>query len=329
MSTEARTVRPFGDFGYLTDVLETLTFEFGPDACLANQNIAIEIDANAFALRPAQIVWAEESGFDDFKYSVVKAVGAIEIPVDAVSLTVVASTSYLKDARVVASCSLRDINELKRVTRLTGPPRAPAFLAWQSGFTVDAFLLLNRPLRRAALQPWRKGTWLARASFAVYTQLGRQVFLPTPLTDEIRRRIGVPLKTMRYVELGDHDPLTALQDQGEEPVFYVDERILAELSAAPKSTASAALQVQLALDFISQTIHAASRQLADDPTKSAHDASLIGFIARFILGSQLTEETKAQIVDEIRTDPPRVLAKVEDSFDIGDQFIRSLKGADA
>ena len=332
MSNEARTIRPFLGLDRLEDAFAGAVLHFGPDTCLADSSIVLDTDPHSYLLRPAVLDWAEDdTAMQVFRDTLVNGVQDLEISLDAVSLLVVVQTSYLKDAHIAVVRSLDDLAELPRRCTLTEPTRSPAFKTWQSGCTVASYLLLNRSIERKPLRPWRKGTWLAAAHFSLRTDAGRSLFRPTPLTDEKRRQLDLPAKTMRYLDMGDHDPLARIEDQGDEPTFYVDEEVLAQLSASPRSsTTSTAMQLQLALDFIAAIVHSASRRLDEEPLAATSlEGSLLDSIVRLLAETHDSNSSQyLSVVDEVRRDPRKVIAKAEHSLSVLSAITGSLKGSE-
>lgn len=326
---EVRTIRPFAVPGVLARALGGSVLHFGDLSCPADSSISLDLDPHTYAMRPVHLEWApNEEEFEAFKGHLTEGVSSMDVSPAALSLVVEASTPYLKRVDLVLAHPLSEIEGLERVSSLTDRRRAAAFEAGHHGCVVDAFVLLNQDVERRALRPWRKGTWLARVKFALTTDIARAMFRPFPLDDETRDRLGLPAKTIRYFDMGDHDPLEPYDAQPNEPVLYVDEDLLAELTASSNTPASIGLQLQLALDFIAAVVHDASRREAlEDLSLADLEDSLLGRVLRVTAGSSREDDQKI-LLGWVRSDPGKVVAKAEHTIDLQKRLIESLHGDD-
>jgi hypothetical protein len=330
MNTETRTIRPFTGLGGLDEVLEGVVLHFGPDAVRANESIALDMPPYEFLLRPVHLEWAaDEVSFHEFKDLLVTRALRAEIPLDSLSLVVVASSSFLKIAEIVFTWPVDDIDALPRQTALTEVRRPRAFNTPFSGFRVDVYLLLDRDLAFRPLRPHRRGTWIARSNYRIETTLGPAVLPPTPLTDEIRTRYGLPAKTIRYFDFGDHDVTQPYAEQ-EPPVFYIDANLLGQLNARRNSPASRAIQLQLAIDFIHAVIRRASASNDLDGLK--YDdlrATLLGNVLRVAAGPGASHADLDNLVRKVQDDPEYVVARAEHFADVQSGFVGCLEEAES
>lgn len=332
MSTETRTIRPFTGLGDLENVLEGITLHFGRDRVPANGGITVDFPPHEFLLRPVSVEWewgADSEAFDQFKARLVNGAARADIPLDSLALVVVASSTFLKIADIVFTCPVENIEQLTPITALTEPTRPQAFDAPYSGFKVDTYLLLNRELPFRALRPHRLGTWIARAQFRVETTQGPAVLPPTPLTDGVRARYRLPAKTVRFLDFREHNVLEPYAEQ-EPPAFYVDEKLLAQMNARRNSPASKALQLQLAIDFITAVIRRASA--SDDLVGLRYDdlrATLLGNAIRVAAGPNPSEKDLDNLVTKVKETPEYVIARAEHFVDIQSGFIGCLEDVES
>lgn len=321
MSKETRTIRPFKTLGSIGEAFQGIVLHHGQDACQPEGTIVADISPHEYLLRPVSLQWSEdEAAFDTFKEKITAGVEEAGLPADAVAIVVVASTTFLKIADVVLFNSLTELSLLTRITDLTSPQRPRAFSAPFSGFSVDTYLLLSRSLSPQPLRPHIRGTWLARAQFRVETSLGPALLPPTPLTDAIRAELRLPAKTIRYLYFGDHDLLRPCADQ-EQPVFYVDENLLANLNARRRSPASKALQLQLAHDFVSAVVYRAAS--SEEIVRVGYEdvrSSLLGSALRIAAGSAGTQIDREELLKLVRTNPAYVVARAEHNIDLASGF---------
>ncbi len=326
MSSETRVIRPFDVAVSLEKVFEGTRLRFGDLECEPGSSIIVE-DAAAYAIRKVELVLAEELHFEELKRTLGTGAGDSGLSPSLLSLLVTASTSYLKITDVVWQHSLDYLETLPRIVDLAYPHRPRALQASTSGATVDLYLIRTKGRDPKPLHPWRKGTWLARTGFRIRTHHEISLFRPTRLDDETRSKLGLPAKTMRYVHMGDHVP-TEPYENTEPPVFYVDEVLLSELAARGASPASAAMQMQLVLDFVTAVVTASTGQIDGSHTYRDLEDSLIGRVVRLITGSSARDSTRDAMIRMIRTDPAMVIAHAEHAIDLGKTMLASIKEGD-
>jgi hypothetical protein len=329
MSSEARTVRPFTGLDLFEGALERASLHFGTKTCPPGESIRSDLDSHEFKLRPVHLTWAKDNErFEDFKEELCEGVSDLEIDLSACSLVIVGDTTYLKEAEILFNRSLDDISLLERVVPLATTDERPAPLeAWRHGFRVDAHVLLNRSIEPSPLRPWRKGTWFSRVRFEVKTtHSDERLFRPRPLKDEDRERLQLPDGTTRFVELGEHNPFEPYDDQAEKPELYIDEDLLSELNASSASSeANKAIQLELALYFISTIIHMASRR-DSIPQFEDISESLVARIIQLCVGSADEKDKMREMYNKIRNgSPEHVIAWAEDRLEITGAFANNVK----
>lgn len=329
MNSEVREVRPFVGLGPFEQAFVSTRLHFGDEVCKANEMLLSRAENHTFTLKHVWLEWADDAhGLSAMKARLREGAEALGVSRDSVSVVAVAYTTYLRDAAVVLNINLSEIDRLPQASRLTDGERTPAFSAWRSGFSVEVFALLNRAAEKRPLYPWRLGTWLSKVQFRITTEeQSSRLFRPLPLNAERRESLGLPSKVMRYVDLGEHDPLEAYPDQHDEPAFYIDEDYLAELSAAPSSSAaSAAAQLELALHFISGAVYQASRAegLRSRNFEDVED-SLIERIIRLCAGPGASREDRRQLFAMFKEEPGKLIAIAEDKVDVRQKLLDNLK----
>jgi len=326
MSRETRTIRPFVGIDDFADVLDGAVLYFGQEACLASEGATVSLSPHEFVLRPVSIAWGpDDEAFERFKERLDEGVNAAGIAAEDLSLVVIVSSPFIKVSEVVYEGSVSDLESLRRVTNLTEDRRSSAFSAPFNGFAVDAYVLLSRSLAPKVLRPHVRGTWLASVRFRIETTYAPAVLSPTPLTDEVRAQYQLGAKTIRYLYFGDHDVLQPYAQQ-ERPVFYIDEKLLAQMNVRRRSAASRALQLQLAQDFASAVVRRASAR--SEPLDLGVDdlrTSLLGSVIRIAAGPGSTDQDRARILSQVSESPEYVIARTEHMIDVGSGYGSMLK----
>ena len=241
MSRELRVIPPFYVPPGLQTVLAQAMFHFGDRACPVGDRIVL--DRDEFAGRDARIIWAPDH--DRFRRSLERGLDELGLASADTVLLVHVQTRYLGLVSVALRLHLDDIKALDPETPLES---AALRSAQNRGARIRVFLLLKHEIPQQQLRPWRKGTCLARAEFVVDTDWFGHLFNPKALDAETRRELDLPDTAMRYLRMGDHDPLVPIRDT-EDPDFYVDEDLLNRIHHWGGSPMAHAAQLQLVQDF--------------------------------------------------------------------------------
>lgn len=326
MNREVREVRPFRVAQELSDVLDDAVLRFGTEMCQSGSSILFEDDPSLFGKQPAVLSWkAEGDHHTRFQIELGAAVARAGIDRSALSLLITARNRYLKITHVVFDHPLSDLDSLPSSVALDTPPRPAALTTGVHGAVVEVYLLLNRTIGPEPLKPWRKGTWLARASFRLETRSPANLFRPIPLTAEDRRRFGLPRHTMRYMKMGDHDPLVPYEEQPERPEFFVDSTLLSLLDAHSSSPGAVACQYQMVHDFAASVIyHSAARadQLINKTWKDL-EGSLLGRVLKF-LGKAIDSDPE-HLLPMISSEPSKAVAIAESAIRVRAPLLDSLR----
>ena len=319
MSSESRVLRPFEVADRLAGALRRARFSYGNLHCGADEGFVVE--DGSFGMRQPVIEWAAEDEFDDFKKDLVQ--GAVDTGLDKslLCLAVTVRSGYLKTCDLVWVCSLDDLSGLER--RVDIGERAPgsrwdAFRAETHGAEVDIYVARRRgagaPSRR---RPSRKGAWLAHVSFRIRCESDSELFKPQPLDDTSRRDLGLPAKTMRFVDIDNGESVTDPLHESSVPILWVDEQLLSDLDAHAATPLAQHLQRQLAIDFIASVVFEFSR-LSPEEMSSSYDEirdSLIGRIVRFLVRGGDDAACEAML-RTCRDKPREAVAQAEHAVDI-------------
>ncbi len=316
MSRELRVVPPFNVPGALQSIFEETVLHFGDRECPAGRRIVV--DSDGFRGRDLRIAWAADQ--IRFRRTLVNGLRDLDLgPTDAV-LVVLVQTRYLGLTSEALRVPLDDLEALERISTLNANLLVAAR---HRGARIRVLLLLTRDRTRRPLQPWRKGTCLARTGFSVDTDWLGQLFSPKALDARTRRELDLQPSTMRYVRLGDHNPLLPLQDT-EEPDFYVDEELLRRVDVWSGSPMAKMAQLQLVQDFVSAIVHRGSTKLQSEeeiPPWEDVRGSLLGRMLSVAAGKK---EDPAALLAEVRDDPNRILARFEHRIHLKKLYIDSV-----
>lgn len=252
----------------------------------------------------------------EFKSLLSEAIETSGLAPEDLSLVLTARMRRLKQVTTLKTWSMIDLMSGLEPMTVASPTKASQLLETpKSGAELTLHLLLNKQITPEPLRPWRKGTWLARATFRIDTANMGFVFTPYPLDDEARMLLSLPPGTLRYIEVGS--PLDKIGDETAIR-FWIDQQLLREISAERKSGTSQFLQRQFFLDAIGAIVQKAISDPAIHSASAADlEATLIGRLLEWIggLNDGSSDEARSrmrQIMrEELIADPARLLAQAE------------------
>ena len=342
MSSETREFRPYKVDSKLTGALGGASLRFGTLVCQPDGSILV--DDRTFSKRPASIIWADESCFEQFKVDLRRGSTDSGYHPSLLALVVTIRTGYLKNHELVLNMPLSEIDDLQRVTPITTSATGKRWTALNSethGTFVETYIALSKALNPKPLSAWRKSTWLAKTTFRVRCEADNALFRPMPMDDakrdELNRRDNVKLYrgTMFFVEFDSGCDLTADLSDTEVPILWVDEELLTTLDQHRSSPAAALIQLQMVLHLVSSVVYEYARQATgsgpegvavelDTLTYKELTGSLIGRIARMIAGPKATPEQRDEVLNKMRTNPLTAVAWVESQVNLRSSLIASL-----
>ena len=327
MSSESRVLRPFEVADRLSGALRRARFSYGTLRCGADERVVVE--DGSFGLRAPALEWSSGDEFDDFKRDLVQ--GAQETGVDKslLCLAVTARSSYPKICELIWCHSLDDLDGLDQRVQLAARPdgtRWRAFCTETHGAVVDAYVARRRAGRPSPGRPSRMSAWLAHVSFRIGCESDSELFKPQPLNDQSRKDLGLPAKTMRFIEIDSGESVTTPLSESNIPTFWVDEQLLTDLDARATSSVAQQIQRQLAVDFITCVIFEYA-MLSSDEASGLHDEvkdSLIGRIVRF-LSPGASDDVRDDVLRTCWKDPRRAAARAEHAVDVRAVARKSLE----
>lgn len=313
MTTEQRIVRPFHNLADVQHWLNGVGVEIGGHRAQANRSLSVAVES--FVAERASLSLAVDDGHWRTRQNQLSdLVAGLPIDMTALDLVAVTTAPRLHVCEVAFTGSLANIIAGQRSVALVSDRRPTALSAPFGGCIIDIAIVLNRDLRPKGLLPYRRGTWLAKVTCRITTDLGQIGFTPIPLTDDIRREHALPERTLRLITTErvtdpEIDADTAL-------TVYVDQELLAQLTAEPRSRGSRTLQMQLFLDAMTAVVHAASREIAageGSTTFSEAQESLLGTLIRQMAArdNEIDIDAAERLWATVRHIPDRAVALIE------------------
>ncbi len=314
MGQETKTVRPFDVPESLERLFHRVTLRVGAQHIQAGKERLVWDDADTYGGQEVELEWSAERDFDGFQKAIMEGAEAAGIAASNLSLLVLVTSGYLGTTEVVHRETLGDGSPAERVLKLGGKANRAVGLRVVSDRPnrITAYLVLNREIARKPLQPWRKGTWLARREFRIGLEAPSAIFRPLELDDKRRKEFRLLPGTVRY--LRSCDPF----DPESPPEMYVDSEILQAVSRDPKSATSQMVQRELAAYFIRSVVAESTKKTDErrDGSWSELEDSLLGRIVKYLEGKGKSDEDYEKRLAEVREDPERVVALAEDRLGV-------------
>jgi len=321
MATENRDVRPFRDLPDVQEWLElhlrlvvqsatsTETWEMEPGSTL-------RLDPKTLMTADLQLKIGEVvpvHGIANLAKKFADELGAKDHSI--MSIVLYGSSRFLRFTDEIARWSFDDLSVFRNGYTLNpeGEPRPRSLQLAHNGVVFDLAVVLNRELKPKPGLPHRLGTWLARIRFVLANPAEGIGFTPIPLTEEKRKELGLSKQTATYARENPYQPdlLTAIMlDDFVE--YYVDERLLARMSAYPRHDQSALLQTQIFLAAVEFVVMEFQRvDSLDEIQLSDVNEGLIGKILRIV--SDETDGDLRRWLEILKSKPADFLAAAEAS----------------
>ena len=323
MATENRDVRPFRDLSVVQAWLEdhlrlVVTDATNTDTWNMEAGSTLRLDPKTLVTANVQLKIADEVPVLPVLRSAEQFaddLGATNHTI--LSIVLYGSSPFLRFTDEMARWSFDDLKQLRNGFPLNpdGVLRPRSLQLAHNGVVFDLAVVLNRELKPQAGLPHRLGTWLARIRFTLANPAEGIGFTPLPLTAEKRKELKLSKQTATYAQKNPYQPdlLSAIMlDDFVE--YYVDESLLARMSANPRHSQSALFQTQIflsAVEFVVMEFH--RHDSLDEIQLPDVSEGLIGKLLRIV--SDETDEDLRQWLDVLKTNPADFLAAVEASSD--------------
>lgn len=300
MNRERRIARPYrGISRSLTDALDSAVLVFGDERVPANSRLQWDDSAN-YGEQAVLLEWRTDDDPQAFLTTLREGCSESGLPLDGLALVVTATSRYLGFVDILFNRRLDELDQLDPALDLrAGKSDAASWETSVRGCRVDAYLLLSRTLQEQPLRPWRKGVWLSKASFVVATDYTETLFRPTKLDAIQRKRLGLSAQVLRHVRLPES--VWEEYDREEPPEVYLDEEIMALITAQPKALSSRLAQAELAYVFLRSILTEAyvKRDEWKELEWSDIANSLLGKVLRAISGKRAPAAECASLMDDL------------------------------
>lgn len=310
MTTAVRVVRPFIGLEPFETWISQISLRVASETVPSGGRIILSSDTFASARVVLELAVDDRTLTRD-RNALLAHANELELAADDLELVVSVSSPYLRRVDVVERVALE---EVPRTMLLSRPPRPFGLQTPRSGAVVEIDLCLRRDIERRALRPWRRGTWLARTKFRIESEQSNEVFRVAPLDDVQRTRLQLPKGTARFVEITAASVVAPGSDESAVTV-WLDESLLAGLSARPDSPAAQMVQIETFLQVVADVVrHGHERGELRDLSADDIENSLLGRVlftlADVRLGESAAERRAAvnEMLDLAADSPSTIVA---------------------
>ena len=322
MSTEQRDMRPFSPVEALDRLAAGIRLRVGDE--LLEPGGGKILDEAVYLHTPVTVVLPSRADVDAETEAATAELEGLDLTADDIKFVVVMSSGYLKLLDFAAECSLGSLSQAPTETSLTKGGRPRALRAPHGGCSIEVLFYLANEKPKKTGRPWRYATWLAKASFELSTEQAFRGFTPKPLTATEKAERKLSPKTVRYITLDNNSPIEP--DLTEDLVeVWIDADLLAQMSIAPKSKSSVALQRQFFVDAVAAVVSAAAALpgLADlgwSEIKETILGRVISMVAPTSTKPEVRETACQSYLDMLKENPPQFMSYVEAAAGLATAF---------
>lgn len=275
-------------------------------------DVVLDID---FVLNPADIAIAAKE---------------IQLSHDKMSFSLIAYGNTLKQSAVIRSWKLSEANNENTLTLHASD--LPAILPDKfGGFNLVFAITLSKNLEPKPLKVYQSGTWLVKREYQIRPYKDISFFSPMPMDLMKKRDLGLPAKSLLYLEYGDEEIqfASAVEDVIK---VWVDEDVLTNLqnNKGPAADVAAMMLARAAVGSLVEQISQLFQSKEFDldsygnalRADAADDRVLTKFVRRAhkVLGSDDWQQT----LQAIKENSQKVASQIEAQVDLRDAIKKAL-----
>jgi hypothetical protein len=320
---EERIIRPFVGLDDLNDVFSEFTltvcgFKASPNAFIPTDLFKeITLDLKTF--------WSPKEVND--------AIEILGLKPDEVHYAVYLLGRTLKRVSLVRDASLAELANPETSISLTYTDAPHIFGDKVSGFDVVVVLYLKKGREAKPLTVYEEGTWLAKKDFTVRPERGLSLFSPTPMDAKRKVELGLPKKTLFYLEMNNESMFLATEVE-QAFTFYVDETFFI-LVSDERSNASQAMALLMVRQALSGVTSALAKSLAGKNLESftseieagEHDDT-VGVRLLKSIKKKIPGKSMFDILEMAAGEPEKLVSHLDDSMNLAGEILRVTKKED-
>jgi hypothetical protein len=325
--SEQRVVRPFLGVDAFEGILQSVNVAVNGQSVRSDQE---KLDESMFS--DLTIHFDVQLSAKDFELGAAEA----DVPLSELDLIVIAYGSTFRHSMVIRRWNLAT-DEIDNSFSFHSSDLPDIIADKFGGFSFVFALVLAESRAPKPLRVYQAGTWLARREISFKVQKDSSLFAPTPMDAAMKTQLRVPQKTLLYIQEGSESIHLATRVEDVLTV-WVDNEVMISLQSNSNPT-SDVVQMLLARTAIGAVVELVGRffesrdfsaqDFADSLQQSngENDSVLDKFVrkAHKILGNK---QDFLKTVEELRSDPQHVAARMEASADLLGEIKRALSKED-
>lgn len=199
------------------------------------------------------------------------------------------------------------------------------------GFDIVFAIVLNKKRNAVPLTVHQAGTWLVKQEYSARPLVDSTDFSPTPMDKAMKASLGIPSKSMFFVQDGS-ESLEFATRFADAITVWVDEGLLRQLQLT-NGSASRVISIMLAKSAVAALVEKASLLFVsgevDEAPFIAQETSAmesaLGRLVRQAVKSMGKNTDVEMAIQALKDDPQRVIACLDATLDILGELTRNLE----
>tara|TARA_B100000579_G_scaffold304083_1_gene253921 strand:- start:3668 stop:4720 length:1053 start_codon:yes stop_codon:yes gene_type:complete len=340
IGAEERSIRPIVGDEQIVEAFSQISLKFENlvttnDQDRINHGETKRLTESDFLSASVKVEFSEtQSGFKEFCRKCEKSIKSWNIPLKDITVVVFVLNPLLRLADKVLEKTMEEFATSDHYVQLIdGSNRPKAAWSIHNETRVEVVAYLNKKQKFELLQPYKVGTWIAKADFRIKTELETASFTVEPLDQQERIRLGdlafgnpLPTGTVTYLELPrDFNPVDPNSDIQELRMF-LNEDVWHRRENDPDSTLTNVLNRFLAVEVFTEVFDVAQHFLTLNDDWDSLESTTGSILHNAICTMSLDQQTRENYFELAKKDP-RALRAIWEDLHIENQGISDLQNA--
>jgi hypothetical protein len=317
-----RVVRPFVGLDNFQDLLDSCSLKVHRKK--VSPDTTVYMDSTEF--------WELDLELSIFLDTGKAKIAASEIGVspEHLDFIAVAYGNTFRQSQVLFRASLADLDSTKSLS-FHGSELPLVLRDSFRGFDVVYAVVLNKERNSLPLTVHQVGTWLVKQEYSARPLVDSTDFSPTPMDKSTKVSLGIPSKSMFFVQDGP-ESLEFATRFSDAITVWVDEGLLRQLLQTTGS-ASRVISIMLAKSAVAALVEKASLLFVSGGVDEAQFVSQDPQVMETALGRLVKQTVKSMgkntdvemAIQALKDDPQRVIACLDATLDILGELTRNLE----
>ena len=317
-----RVVRPFVGLDNFQDLLDTCVLKVHRKKVIPGTTVYL--DSSEF--------WELDLGLSISLDAAKAKFAADEIDVSTGDLDFIAVAygNTFRQSQVLFRISLAQLDSTKSLS-FHGSELPLVLRDSFRGFDIVFAIVLNKKRNAVPLTVHREGTWLVKQEYSARPLVDSTDFSPTPMDKSTKASLGIPAKSMFFVQDGS-ESLEFATRFADAITVWVDEGLLRQLQQT-NGSASRVISVMLAKSAVAALVEKASLLFVSGDVDEAPFLAQDPLAMETALGRLVKQAVKSMgkntdvemAIQALKDDPQRVIACLDATLDILGELTRNLE----